>query len=86
MKGALPTFKATQEGPSHKRQITYPLPKPQNWSATAYNLFILKVPQWGYSRGKTKPTTPSLVGYYTRWWFWIGDELHIETCDESNNK
>jgi hypothetical protein len=48
MKGALPTFKGTQKGPSHKRQITYPLPKPQNWSAKAYNLFILKVPQWGY--------------------------------------
>jgi hypothetical protein len=62
MKGVLPTFKPTQEGPSHKRQITYPLPKPQNWSAKAYNLFILKVPQWGYSRGKTKPTTPSFVG------------------------
>ncbi len=83
MKGALPTFKVTREGPSLKRQITYPFPRPQNWSAKAYNLFIFESPT---SRGKTKPTTPSLVGYYTRWWFWIGDELHIETCDESNNK
>jgi hypothetical protein len=62
MKGALPTFKATQEGPSHKRQITYPLPKPQNWSATAYNLFILKVPQWGIQEEKQNQQLPLWLG------------------------